>query len=99
MVGQALGLMRGSHLAGVKVPDDLSIITFDNVAICDYVTPSLTSIGIPVDSLAHHAVDSLLAQIEGEPPVNVVVPTEPVVLVRESTGKPHAAPTLSERPR
>jgi LacI family transcriptional regulator len=90
MVGQALGVMRAAHLAGLEVPGDLSIITFDNVPMCDYLTPSLTSIGIPVDSLAHHAVDSLLAQIEGEPPENVVVATEPVVLVRESTGRPRA---------
>jgi len=93
MVGQALGLMRAAHSAGLKVPDDLSIITFDNVPMCDYFTPSLTSIGIPVDSLAHHAVDSLLAQIEGGPPENVVVPTDPVVLVRESTGKPRVVPS------
>jgi LacI family transcriptional regulator len=89
MVGQALGVMRAAHSAGVE----LSIITFDNVPMCDYFTPSLTSIGIPVDSVAHYAVDSLLAQIEGEPPENVVVPTEPVVLVRESTGRPRAAPS------
>lgn len=94
MVGQALGLMRAAHSAGVQVPGDLSIITFDNVAMCDYFTPSLTSIGIPVDSLARHAVDSLLSQIEGGHPENVVVPTEPIVLVRESTGPPRAASSL-----
>jgi LacI family transcriptional regulator len=94
MVGQALGVMRAAHSAGMQVPGDLSIITFDNVPMCDYVTPSLTSIGIPVDSLARHAVDSLLAQIEGGRPENVVVPTEPVVLVRESTGRPRAASSV-----
>jgi DNA-binding LacI/PurR family transcriptional regulator len=94
MVGQALGVMRAAHSAGLQVPGDLSIITFDNVPMCDYFTPSLTSVGIPVSGLAHQAVDSLLAQIEGGRPENVVVPTEPVVIVRESTGPPRAASSL-----
>jgi LacI family transcriptional regulator len=80
----AVGVIRGVQRAGRTVPDDVSVIGFDNIDIGLYVTPTLTTIGQDVAAIANVAVRMLLDEIEerrapGEP---VVVPVE--LVERES---------------
>jgi LacI family transcriptional regulator len=71
----AVGLMEGLHLAGSGVPEDISVVGFDDIDISLYVTPKLTTVAQDVVAKAGAAVRMLLAEIE-----DAGTPGEPVVV-------------------
>jgi LacI family transcriptional regulator len=83
----ALGVLHYAHAHGIRVPEDLAVIGFDDLAETAYYTPSLTTTTHPLRELGILAVKSVLAQIEGVDPripgKSLVLKTE--LLVREST--------------
>ncbi|MFU8851802.1 LacI family DNA-binding transcriptional regulator [Micromonospora sp. SL1-18] len=82
----ALGLLRGLSAVGVRVPQDVSVVGFDNIFGTDLVTPGLTTLAAPLGLLGRTAVQGLLALISGtHPPVDkpVTIPTR--LVVRAST--------------
>jgi LacI family repressor for deo operon, udp, cdd, tsx, nupC, and nupG len=83
----ALGLLRALQRTGVRVPDDLSVVGFDNVVTGDLVEPGLTTVAAPLRELGAAAVATLLAVAEA-PDVTgrrpMVLPTR--LVVRGSTG-------------
>lgn len=84
----AIGLLRGLRARGVRVPQDVSVVGYDDIFAADLVTPSLTTVAAPVRALGLTAVRNLVAIINGaqsrigEP---VVVSTR--LVVRESTAR------------
>lgn len=87
-LGQAIGLLRGLHVRGLSVPGDVSVVAYDDFPIAAATIPALTTIAMPLEELGAVAVDELIAQLDGRAPRDVVIPTEPRVVVRESTGPP-----------
>lgn len=81
----ALGLLRALAEAGRSVPDDVSVIGFDDVPDAANYRPPLTTIRQDFTALAHRAVDLLVAEIEGTPgaDASAVVPT--LLVERAST--------------
>ncbi|WP_062289191.1 LacI family DNA-binding transcriptional regulator [Demequina phytophila] len=81
----AIGLMRAAKAAGVSVPEDLSVVGFDDV-LGDLLSPSLTSVHADLTGMGTRSVARLLAQLgadgshEGDGPIT----TE--LVIRESTG-------------
>ena len=71
----AVGVIEGLHLAGLRVPEDVSVVGFDDIDIGRYVTPKLTTVAQDVVAKASTAVQILLAEIERSG-----VPGEPVVV-------------------
>ncbi len=71
--------------AGLRVPDDVSVLGFDDTRLARWSSPPLTSSGAPVGKLADALVDTLFARLENPlaPPFHVVVPR--VLNVRKST--------------
>lgn len=61
----AIGLMRACRQAGVRVPEDLSIIGFDDIYAADMLTPSLTTFHSPLRALGRESIDQLVAVFEG----------------------------------
>jgi DNA-binding LacI/PurR family transcriptional regulator len=81
----ALGAMRAIHQHRLRVPDDVAVVGFDNIEEGQFATPSLTTIAPDRRVIARHAVQRLLARIDGVPiegPGRIVVPHK--LLVRES---------------
>jgi len=81
----AIGVMRGLAESGVRVPDDISVVGFDNLDLCDYVVPRLTTVSQDITAKATTAVRMLIDSIE-----NTARPAEPVTITvslveREST--------------
>jgi LacI family transcriptional regulator len=72
----------------VRIPEDLSVVGFDSTSFCDELRPRLTSVSQPLKALGEHAVESLIARIQGdEGPIGQV--HMPCGLdVRESTAPP-----------
>lgn len=83
----ALGAMHGFVESGLAVPDDVSIIGFNNQDVCRLPTPQLTSIDQQIDETVRAAADILVAQIGKPAPNEAIIKTiEPVLVVRGSTG-------------
>jgi DNA-binding LacI/PurR family transcriptional regulator len=84
----AIGVLHKLYRAGLKVPDDLSVIGFDDIHIAQVTIPPLTTIQMSCFELAHAAVTALRAHCEEglEPQRNYKIPTR--LVVRESTGFP-----------
>jgi DNA-binding LacI/PurR family transcriptional regulator len=82
----ALGFMRAVVQADVHIPDDVSVVGFDNIPDAVLSQPRLTTIAAPLSSLASAAVSHLLkASITStRRDVSVVLPAR--LVVRESTG-------------
>jgi DNA-binding LacI/PurR family transcriptional regulator len=83
----ALGALRGLADAGIRVPDQVKLVGFDNIAEGEYSTPSLTSVAPDHEAMARTAVDLLLARILSREQVKTEEFVSPFELViRESTG-------------
>ncbi len=61
----AIGAIRALKDAGKRVPEDVSVVGFDGLAIGDYTIPTLTTITQPVQELAQRSLQFLLENIEG----------------------------------
>jgi LacI family repressor for deo operon, udp, cdd, tsx, nupC, and nupG len=84
----AIGLIRGLVRAGADVPQDVSVVGFDNTFIADLVTPGLTTVAAPLRAMGETATRNLLAYINGARSGSgqpVVLPTR--LVLRESTAQ------------
>ena len=79
----ALGVLDRLRARGARVPQDVSVVGFDDAHVATLVTPALTTVAAPLARLGRTAVDLLLAPREGEVP-RTVLPVE--LVVRGSTG-------------
>ena len=82
----AIGAMQTLKNQGIRIPDDMSVTGFDDIAYSKYSDPSLTTISQPAEEMGKMAMDMLLKVIEGEPlsQRECVLPTE--FIIRKSTG-------------
>ncbi len=58
----ALGAIKAFFECGYRVPEDISIAGFDNINLADFVTPSLTSVSIPLEQIAQKAILLILGE-------------------------------------
>lgn len=63
-----LGVLKALREAGLRIPDDLSLVSFDNYAYMDYMEPPITRVGQPVEDMAMLATKILFDRIEGLSP-------------------------------
>ena len=61
----AIGLLAAAQAAGVRVPDDLSIIGYDNIPFSAFTTPALTTVDQPKQTLGRLAVETCLTALAG----------------------------------
>jgi LacI family transcriptional regulator len=87
----AIGVLHEAYRAGLRVPDDLSVIGFDNIHLTQMTIPPLTTIQMSCFELAKAAVLALKAHVEGTPAPKREYPIETRLVVRESTGFPRGA--------
>lgn len=83
----AIGVLHKAYSAGLRVPDDLSIIGFDDIHMAEMMIPPLTSIRMSRVELARVAVAALHAHLEGASPLRECK-IDTSLVVRESTGFP-----------
>lgn len=62
----AIGAMKVIQEKGFKIPDDISIIGFDDIEVASRVFPSLTTNSAPIEEMAENAVEMLLGSIDGK---------------------------------
>jgi DNA-binding LacI/PurR family transcriptional regulator len=91
----AIKTMRCLWLAGVRVPDELAIVGFDDILAAAHTTPSLTTMRQPTAAMGTRAAERLFARIRGDTvtaPEREVLPCE--LIVRESCGTGRPMSTL-----
>lgn len=84
-LNQAVGALHGARVLGRHIPEDLSIITYDDLPLADYLDPPLSTVAMPLIDLGAAAVDAVIDQLQGRAPKDVVVPTIPQIVERHST--------------
>jgi LacI family transcriptional regulator len=82
----AVGAMYALEAGGLRVPEDVAVVGFDDVPLARHLSPPLTTVRQPTRQLGAVAVDSLVALLDGVTPAkrDIVLPTE--LIVRGSCG-------------
>jgi DNA-binding LacI/PurR family transcriptional regulator len=83
----ALGVMKNSIAEGIDVPQNLSIIGFDNIRIAEYISPALTTIELSQEGLAKMAFHALLKDIGGnvDAAIGIQYELKTNLILRETT--------------
>jgi LacI family transcriptional regulator len=83
----AIGAMRAIHEAGLRIPEDVSVVGFDDIQHASFHTPSLTTVRQPLHNMGKLAAETLLNQIHSPgAPTKPEILVKPQLMARESTG-------------
>ena len=80
----ALGAMNAMKEAGIRIPEDVSLIGIDDMPFCKFVSPQLSTIKVYKEEIGRHAVKMLVEQIDQETECSKTVLVDTVVINRES---------------
>lgn len=81
----AYGARLALYRHGIQVPDNVSLVGFDDQPASAYTTPPLTTVRQPTHDIGQAAARSILRMLKGEPPGLPVITTD--LVIRESTGR------------
>ncbi|MBO8447973.1 MAG: LacI family DNA-binding transcriptional regulator [Bacteroidetes bacterium] len=79
-----LGAIKAIREARLKIPDDISLVSYDNNMYLDYLEPSITRIGQMVDEMGKMAVKLLHESISGHKEIRSQIELSPEMILRES---------------
>jgi DNA-binding LacI/PurR family transcriptional regulator len=82
----ALGAMRSIRLHGLRVPEDISVVGFDDLFLAPYTQPTLTTVRQPMRRMGQLAMESLFKLMSGEESA-IRIKVEAELIVRESTAR------------
>lgn len=82
----AQGIIQALEEAGLRVPEDVSVIGYDDADVCDYIVPRLTSVSVPVREMGRLAMQVLREQMEAGIRREIVTQLPVQLHVRDSTG-------------
>lgn len=85
---QAMGVLRAARELGLRVPQDLSVVGYDNLPIAEWIDPPLTTVNQPLREMAGLAARILLTLAAGETPDSTQVELVTELVVRHSTAPP-----------
>jgi len=83
----AIGSMRAFQEAGLRVPEDVSVVGFDDIQIAQHNSPSLTTVRQPLQEMGETAARILLNRIDDREAYVSEVRIEPELVVRNSTAR------------
>ena len=85
---QAYGVCKAARAMGLVVPDDLSVVGFDDVELSQWVTPQLTTVRQPLAEMAREATRIVIELARGSTSTNQRIELSTTMVVRESTAPP-----------
>ena len=92
----AIGAMRALADAGLRVPEDVAVVGFDDIPVAAFANPPLTTVQQDTRAAGEVLVQTLLKLIRGEPTEGAMLPAQ--VVVRRSCGQPAEDPRAALRP-
>jgi LacI family transcriptional regulator len=85
---QAFGVAEAARVTGRRIPEDLSIVGFDDLPISRWVSPPLTTVRQPLSEMGRTAAEMLLMMIDRREPHSRQVELATELIVRSSTAPP-----------
>lgn len=82
----AIGAIRAIQEQGLRVPEDISVVGFNDIAVAQFMTPALTTVRLHSDCIGDTALELMMERLEKQRSIGkkVMIPTE--LIVRESCG-------------
>ena len=80
----AIGVYKASHTLGIHIPDDISVIGYDNLPIASLVTPQLSTLSYPKEKIAEYCTDIFLLKLLDDDPRLFKYTLEPNLIMRDS---------------
>jgi LacI family transcriptional regulator len=93
----AIGAIRAIRDQGMRVPEDISVVGFDDIQSAAFQNPSITTIRQPLHEMGTIAARILLQRVRGESAAPQVLPVLPELVIRESTCPPSEKPNRTKR--
>lgn len=87
----SIGAIRAIRETGLRVPEDISVVGFDDIREAAYHLPSLTTVRQPLRRMGAIAAQCLIERIEGADGPSARIAIEPELVVRESSGPAHVS--------
>ncbi|WP_227370560.1 LacI family DNA-binding transcriptional regulator [Halomonas sp. M20] len=89
----AIGAIRAAYEWGLRVPEELSVIGYDDIELARYLNPALTTIHQPIYELGATAIAQLIERLEHDRPLEPTLSLAPRLVIRESvfSGRSSAA--------
>jgi LacI family transcriptional regulator len=81
----AIGAIRAARSRGLRIPEDVSIVGFDDTYEAQFVTPALTTVRQPLTEMGQAAVSLLLRLLDSETPATNHLELATTLIVRDST--------------
>ncbi|MGP1675201.1 MAG: LacI family DNA-binding transcriptional regulator, partial [Candidatus Limnocylindrales bacterium] len=88
---QALGVYQAAREARLHIPEDVSVVGFDDLPVARWVGPPLTTVRQPLIEMAEAAAELVLALGRGEEPAQLRIELATELIIRESTAAPARA--------
>lgn len=82
----AVKIIRACNMIGLRVPEDIAVVGFDNIAVSGLVTPPLTTIHQPAFEMGKRAADLVMGRIDGRLSCPVSESVQGKLIVRQSCG-------------
>lgn len=87
----AIGAMRALQEAGLKIPQDISVISIDDIDMAQYLSPMLTTIHVPLDEMGKTTAKILIDRIQGGHHLPMKISLPFYLAVRESCAPPRGS--------
>jgi DNA-binding LacI/PurR family transcriptional regulator len=95
----AIGVLRSLSNAGVRVPEDMSVIGFDDIQLAEFVSPPLTTVNMSRIDIARAAFEALRGHVEETKSAGgVTAQISTTLIVRRSTSYPRGTPAPLTKP-
>jgi LacI family transcriptional regulator len=89
--------LSAAHEAGIRVPQDMSLVGFDDIELAHFTSPPLTTVVQPKQRMGVMAVDMLLERIQSKREQAKQVLLQPTLVVRASSGPAPSTPKVAAR--
>ncbi len=93
----AIGAMQALKEAGLQVPQDVSVVGFDDVREASFYSPALTTVRQPLRKMGEIAAEIIVNRIEGKEGPSDNVKVEPEFVIRQSTGPAKSLPSRARK--
>lgn len=87
----AIGVLTALNEVGLRVPEDVAVVGFDDSRLSTFLNPPLTTVRAPTEEVGRTAMRLLFAQINEQPAESVTLQPKGIIL-RRSCGCPYEAP-------
>ena len=91
----AIGAIKRLHQAGLKIPDNISVMGFDNIEVASLIIPALTTVTAPVEEIARRSFEMLKDLMEGKDPENKHIALSAPLAIRKSCSEPGQKKTVA----